>query len=174
MTRGIAFLLYSPLVAVPEPLPDLRQICSPGADGTHPEDHLDELFLPGPAPLSRLAGGLLATGFASVPIGLVYSLIGHRMGYSHSQEVSRCIAQEISLEVPSQGARRATGEGSQMGGRNPSVFPRGRRLRSCYVCCEGKRSTCCHVSWDPRRPSRDLARGVPRRWPGGDEKTTAR
>jgi hypothetical protein len=23
--------------------------------------------------------------------GLVYSLIGHRIGYSHSQEVSRCI-----------------------------------------------------------------------------------
>jgi hypothetical protein len=25
-----------------------------------------------------------------VPSGLVYSLIGHRIGYSHSQEVSRC------------------------------------------------------------------------------------
>ena len=25
------------------------------------------------------------------PSGLVYSLIGHRIGYSHSQEVSRCI-----------------------------------------------------------------------------------
>ena len=25
--------------------------------------------------------------------GLVYSLIGHRIGYSHSQEVSRCIPQ---------------------------------------------------------------------------------
>jgi hypothetical protein len=26
---------------------------------------------------------------ALAPIGLVYSLIGHRIGYSHSQEVSR-------------------------------------------------------------------------------------
>ena len=31
-------------------------------------------------------------------------------------------AQEISLEVPSQGARRATGEGSQNGWKKPELF----------------------------------------------------
>jgi len=33
-------------------------------------------------------------------------------------------AQEISLEVPSQGARRATGEGSQNGWKKPEVVLR--------------------------------------------------
>jgi hypothetical protein len=34
-----------------------------------------------------------------------------------------------------------------MGGRNLSGFPRGRRPKLCYVCCEGKRLTSYPVSW---------------------------
>src|SRR5689334_17263326 len=51
------------------------------------------------APASRLAE-LAHTFPLSSPdqhgdSGLVYSLIGHRIGYSHSQEVSRCIHKRL-------------------------------------------------------------------------------
>jgi len=42
--------------------------------------------------LQRVSGLSFCVGGAS---GLVYSLIGHRMGYSHSQEVSRCIHKRL-------------------------------------------------------------------------------
>jgi hypothetical protein len=44
-----------------------------------------EVLTPGEAIAGMILNGL---GFANR--GLVYSLIGHRIGYSHSQEVSRC------------------------------------------------------------------------------------
>ena len=50
--------------------------------------------------------------------GLVYSFIGHRIGYGRSPEVSRCI-HKMSLEVPSPGPVRPAGEGSHNGWQQP-------------------------------------------------------
>ena len=43
------------------------------------------------SPLSVMVRGTLERVLGAEQLGLVYSLIGHRIGYSHSQEVSRCI-----------------------------------------------------------------------------------
>ena len=55
-------------------------------------------------------------------------------------------AQEISLEVPSQGARRATGEGSQNGWKKPERFSARQKTEVVLRLLRGKHSTCCHVN----------------------------
>jgi hypothetical protein len=60
--------------------------------------------------------------------------------------------QELSIELPLQGAPRATEEGSKHGWQKPQRFPHGRRLRSSSVCCVGKRSMRWRVSWGDLLP----------------------
>ena len=83
--------------------------------------------------------------------------------------------QEISIEVPSQGARRATGEGSTNGWQKPQRFSARQKTEVVLRLLRGEAlDLVSRELGDPRCPSHDLARGVPRRGPGGDEKTTPR
>jgi hypothetical protein len=84
-------------------------------------------------------------------------------------------AQEISIEVPSQGARRATGEGSQNGLKKPERFSARHKIEVVLRLLRGEALDLLSRELGlPRCPSCGLARGVPRRRPGGDEKNTAR
>jgi hypothetical protein len=74
-------------------------------------------------------------------------------------------AQEISREVPSQGARRATEEGSNNGWKKPERFSARQKTE---VVLRLRRGEALDLL------SRELgipARGVSRCWPGSAEKT---
>ena len=85
------------------------------------------------------------------------------------------VSQEISLEVPSQGARRATGEESTKGWKKaPSGF-RPEEDRGRAPSATRGASTSCRANWGmPAAPDCDLARSLSQRGPGGDDTTTPR
>ena len=55
--------------------------------------------------------------------------------------------QELSIELPSQGARRATGEGSKNGWQKPQRFSARQKTEVVLRLLRGKRSIYCRASW---------------------------